>query len=1629
MNKPCDQDLIAPEPPRTRRRLKLAAAMGLVPVAAAVLGASSVRSRLWSGVNGSRHAPAAVVSEIVKTSSFPAALRSVEEASLKPQDTVNRLFTVSNRSPFSAFGSGATKTSRTPLAEKKRSASEKTEGWSLPELDITESLGAFADVLMQVATLSGTAHAAAMSGSPITAFPSTFSFSSSCVEGANYSSVYIYKNDYYGSFNALGRVRSSSSSITFTNEQAALDAYNSCVYQDNPPPSFDDKSATASSSTEIVISVDMDKGAKIYYAVSSARLSPTVAMIRGLEPWIYPDSVVTEGIISPVDLDSDFLASVTVSGLSAGETYYVYLVAEDPNDSSVVTSYEEVQVTTGSAPSFDAATDVTNVLTPYRTDSGYGGARNEVELSVNLSIEADIHYVVLPTGDAPPTAAEVFTMAADSDNAFSGVIQGIAKDGTYAISGLDAASAYMLYSVATYPGNTSFASALQSTSLELITGNETLLFDDWARLDDPANDYVTFYDKTPTISGSAHKDATLFAKLNGDLLADVDSPQIPTSPTGTPQCVNLADSCANYLAHWHITLDAAISNDIQELEIISDNGSGILERSVLKFKVSEPPEKFRTTVSPEGTSGDQYNFEFSPYERASNQDMTLLTWNGERYVKYTSGITGTLTYRGRATNWGEGGGGMAWATLYPDGQMIIMINYGKAGAEGKTFTFDTNDSEIFSGFELDDTIEAPTKNAQAEKEISYTWSSHPGAMYKQVWRDDKINNWRDYYDPDIGLTMMLGANNSMDWILARDMNISLNLKTVVLPATDYYLPIPDGGPSQFSTTNLDAYRAWRQNLTDSGGNFQPTAVNVQSDLTYCDTVTQSSACTGEIPETNLKFIHVVGYGLGGRSDLDAGNFFKMFTNLTRQKAGTGLHELGHTLGLGHCYNQRDTMCGGGGFWFGRDTQKRTKQFISSFTQGGETLRTGTTYAAPLPPYSGEDYHRMTAGTTALIDVVANDVDFNGDTVTISEVDSETFFGGTARIEAGKVRYAPPSGFTGVDYFSYKIQSGTVATNGYFTNTAHASVYVTPADTTEPVVHFNFEEASYDILNNIADLDNTIFAYIKPKSGGSEFTFATPGAKIDGAVGKGFTPTGTSGIILKHYPEPIDQSQTTSMWFNLVDVSGFGADDISILWDSDPSTISVTRVSNEFKLNVKVVPEGSYGLDATFSAALDVTTPNEWHHVALVINREDNTVKAYLDGQEISDGVSGDQPFSNGFATIPGGAIFKGKSTASIGTVNEPGVEEGEDTPDFAASSDDTVFNSAVDEFKIFNRALTPADIESEYNNIASDSTLWRSHNGILSNQLKGGGFNKVGVESSAVSGLNFNTTTSGRVLSIEVSHPDYQGDREYPSEGYEFDERFVEIRNQNGEIGSISRFLGFYKSEIDYSLRFDLAKKRSKNRPAMDFNVWAGGSYADHSGAVKVASASIANNTTSSDPAWVDTTISLNDLGADTSTLSANTPIWLEITNKPGSSEGAASLIDNLVVTVTGLPIDDSDSDGDGVSDADDAFPNDASETADTDGDGVGNNEDTDDDGDGVLDTADAFPLISLNGLTDTDGDGRPNDCDSDCQTLGMTADTDDDGDGYTDVEEIEAGSDPTDANDEPLNTGLPVWLLYQATQ
>ncbi len=116
----------------------------------------------------------------------------------------------------------------------------------------------------------------------------------------------------------------------------------------------------------------------------------------------------------------------------------------------------------------------------------------------------------------------------------------------------------------------------------------------------------------------------------------------------------------------------------------------------------------------------------------------------------------------------------------------------------------------------------------------------------------------------------------------------------------------------------------------------------------------------------------------------------------------------------------------------------------------------------------------------------------------------------------------------------------------------------------------------------------------------------------------------------------------------------------------------------------------------------------------------------------------------------------------------------------------------------------------------------------------------------------------------------------------------------------------------------------------------------------------------------------------------------------------------------------DIDDDNDGVADLDDDFPFDPAEQVDTDGDGTGNNADTDDDGDGdgVPDTGDDYPLDNTkSSINDQDNDGwdalyDPDDNDDtnpgvsfasqdpDGDGIPNDVDTDDDNDGVPDAQD-----------------------------
>ncbi len=138
----------------------------------------------------------------------------------------------------------------------------------------------------------------------------------------------------------------------------------------------------------------------------------------------------------------------------------------------------------------------------------------------------------------------------------------------------------------------------------------------------------------------------------------------------------------------------------------------------------------------------------------------------------------------------------------------------------------------------------------------------------------------------------------------------------------------------------------------------------------------------------------------------------------------------------------------------------------------------------------------------------------------------------------------------------------------------------------------------------------------------------------------------------------------------------------------------------------------------------------------------------------------------------------------------------------------------------------------------------------------------------------------------------------------------------------------------------------------------------------------------------------------------------------------------------------DEDRDGDGVVNADDAFPDDATEWSDLDGDGIGDNSDPDRDGDGIRneyeeqlgfdpnDPNSTPPDMDGDGIPDAldrdiDGDGFSNDQDAfpldpsewsdlDGDGIGDNSDPDRDGDGISNEYEEQLGFDPNDPNSTP---------------
>jgi hypothetical protein len=133
--------------------------------------------------------------------------------------------------------------------------------------------------------------------------------------------------------------------------------------------------------------------------------------------------------------------------------------------------------------------------------------------------------------------------------------------------------------------------------------------------------------------------------------------------------------------------------------------------------------------------------------------------------------------------------------------------------------------------------------------------------------------------------------------------------------------------------------------------------------------------------------------------------------------------------------------------FDFNTIKVSSSLGTATVEGGGDFGSGTDHdtlfvlggTAPVANNDSADVDKNVVATSpknsVLIDVLDNDTDADGDTLTVAGAPSDPV-GGTAVVESNQIRYTPDDGFVGVDTFTYRASDGL-----FESNTATVSVRV------------------------------------------------------------------------------------------------------------------------------------------------------------------------------------------------------------------------------------------------------------------------------------------------------------------------------------------------------------------------------------------------------------------------------------------------------------------------------------------------------------------------------------------------------------------------------------------------------------
>ncbi|MEM7536954.1 MAG: LamG-like jellyroll fold domain-containing protein [Chloroflexota bacterium] len=310
------------------------------------------------------------------------------------------------------------------------------------------------------------------------------------------------------------------------------------------------------------------------------------------------------------------------------------------------------------------------------------------------------------------------------------------------------------------------------------------------------------------------------------------------------------------------------------------------------------------------------------------------------------------------------------------------------------------------------------------------------------------------------------------------------------------------------------------------------------------------------------------------------------------------------------------------------------------------------FGHPTRPTTQDDEVHTNGAALVVINVLVNDLDMENESLSVTSVSQPD--NGVVSINGDNtVTYTPDTGFFGRDEFTYTASDGTD------TGTAVVIVHVDPVDSSGLVAQFLMNEGvarmAYDTATAGADNSLNLYggtAWSASGVRGSALTFNNDGgyAYLGNDVDTGF----------------LSYSQrTVSLWVNISDNSETG---VIFEMGGDSSGLSIYLFNGVLTMG---------GESSSWETWLTTTAYqlNTWHHLALVLDGNNSTIAAYLDGASIGQGTGG--TVSGTWERGAVGRFLNGYARAEAGWA---GVEE------------DATMTGLVDEVRIYSRALSAGEV-------------------------------------------------------------------------------------------------------------------------------------------------------------------------------------------------------------------------------------------------------------------------------------------------------------------------------------------------